>query len=187
MFDDLSKCVEISIHNCGSTFKSLNPQRHLLQSCCQVFSNLAIEKPVCHTKSNPLNRHPHRPLRERVRNSTNRQTIPLAFLSRPHNPANEERLRDSTASQGGRESLGSTRGSHKPSAVHSIETPMRHSSRPPALRTRAHTNNLHLGRGWAKLDELSEDDIIEDWGCSSVGRALRSHRRGRGFDYHQLH
>lgn len=24
-------------------------------------------------------------------------------------------------------------------------------------------------------------------GCSSVGRALRSHRRGRGFDYHQLH
>ena len=26
-----------------------------------------------------------------------------------------------------------------------------------------------------------------EWGCSSVGRALRSHRRGRGFDYPQLH
>ena len=25
------------------------------------------------------------------------------------------------------------------------------------------------------------------WGCSSVDRALRSHRRGRGFESHQLH
>ena len=28
---------------------------------------------------------------------------------------------------------------------------------------------------------------IEFWGCSSVDRALRSHRRGRGFESHQLH
>ena len=27
----------------------------------------------------------------------------------------------------------------------------------------------------------------ELWGCSSVDRALRSHRRGRGFESHQLH
>ena len=27
----------------------------------------------------------------------------------------------------------------------------------------------------------------EFWGCSSVDRALRSHRRGRGFESHQLH
>ena len=26
-----------------------------------------------------------------------------------------------------------------------------------------------------------------NWGCSSVDRALRSHRRGRGFESHQLH
>ena len=25
------------------------------------------------------------------------------------------------------------------------------------------------------------------WGCSSADRALRSHRRGRGFESHQLH
>ena len=29
--------------------------------------------------------------------------------------------------------------------------------------------------------------VIYIWGCSSVDRALRSHRRGRGFESHQLH
>ena len=29
--------------------------------------------------------------------------------------------------------------------------------------------------------------VKELWGCSSVDRALRSHRRGRGFESHQLH
>ena len=28
---------------------------------------------------------------------------------------------------------------------------------------------------------------VKFWGCSSVDRALRSHRRGRGFESHQLH
>ena len=35
--------------------------------------------------------------------------------------------------------------------------------------------------------ELSCEARQHPRGCSSVGRALRSHRRGRGFDYHQLH
>ena len=34
--------------------------------------------------------------------------------------------------------------------------------------------------------ELSCEARQHPRGCSSVGRALRSHRRGRGFDYHQL-
>ena len=35
--------------------------------------------------------------------------------------------------------------------------------------------------------ELSCEARQHPRGCSSVGRALRSHRRGRGFDYRQLH
>ena len=35
--------------------------------------------------------------------------------------------------------------------------------------------------------ESSYAHHIEFWGCSSVDRALRSHRRGRGFESHQLH
>lgn len=31
------------------------------------------------------------------------------------------------------------------------------------------------------------DGYLKLWGCSSVGRALESHSRGRGFDSLQLH
>lgn len=42
-------------------------------------------------------------------------------------------------------------------------------------------------RMWVSYVELLCGAQQHPRGCSSVGRALRSHRRGRGFDYHQLH
>ena len=39
----------------------------------------------------------------------------------------------------------------------------------------------------AKRTKTGDKNLKQFWGCSSVDRALRSHRRGRGFESHQLH
>ena len=48
---------------------------------------------------------------------------------------------------------------------------------------------LRQGFGWQAFVFASGKAVIikKFWGCSSVDRALRSHRRGRGFESHQLH
>lgn len=48
---------------------------------------------------------------------------------------------------------------------------------------------LRRGFGWQAFVFASGKAVIikKFWGCSSVDRALRSHRRGRGFESHQLH
>ena len=48
---------------------------------------------------------------------------------------------------------------------------------------------ISMGEDFSYKEEVIGSNPIPStiWGCSSVGGALRLHRRGRGFESHQFH
>ena len=57
----------------------------------------------------------------------------------------------------------------------------------PAVPSWMGTFGLSLPNRKKIIAFFSTSAIIEPWGYSSAGRALRSQRRGRGFEYRYLH